>query len=258
MKSTGPRTTLVTGAGSGMGASVTRLLRARGETVIGADLKNANLACELSSDAGREALVSTLRERSERLDAVIACAGVAIGVPSELLVSVNYFGVVALLERLQPLLASGHQPRAVAISSSATLLEHDAEVVRLCLCGDEAAALQRAAEVPDIAYASSKRALSQWIRRSAIQPQWAGAGILLNGVAPGAVKTPMTASLLDSAEARAHLARSAPTVLPDFLVADDIAPLLAFLASADNRAMVGQIPFADGGADILLRGETAL
>ncbi len=85
--------------------------------------------------------------------------------------------------------------------------------------------------------------------------QWAGARILLNGVAPGTVRTPMTASLLSNEEGRAILAQATPCAMPDYADPQDIAPLLAFLASADNRYMVGQIPFVDGGSDVLLRGD---
>jgi len=41
------------------------------------------------------------------------------------------------------------------------------------------------------AYAGSKLALARWVRRSAPGPEWAGAGVRLNAVAPGAVLTPL-------------------------------------------------------------------
>ena len=37
--------------------------------------------------------------------------------------------------------------------------------------------------------------------------------------------------------------------------ARDIALLLAFLASADNRYLVGQVPYCDGGTDVIMRGD---
>ena len=51
-------------------------------------------------------------------------------------------------------------------------------------------------------YGTTKRALALWIRRKAATPDWAGAGIPLNAIAPGVVETPMTAALIDSTEAR--------------------------------------------------------
>jgi NAD(P)-dependent dehydrogenase (short-subunit alcohol dehydrogenase family) len=44
----------------------------------------------------------------------------------------------------------------------------------------------------------------------------------------------------------------------DVANADDIAPPLAFLASTDNRYMVGQVPYCDGGKDALLRGDDVI
>src|SRR5437899_2238377 len=62
--------------------------------------------------------------------------------PGRLLVSVNYFGTIAMLEGLRPLLAKGTSPAAVAISSNSTTCQPGVpmDVVKLCLGGDEAAA----------------------------------------------------------------------------------------------------------------------
>lgn len=64
----------------------------------------------------------------------------------------------------------------------------------------------------------------------------------------------MTAPLLDTEEGRAILARSVPRAVPDAAEPVDIALLLAFLAGPDNRYMVGQVPFVDGGTEVILRG----
>jgi NAD(P)-dependent dehydrogenase (short-subunit alcohol dehydrogenase family) len=170
------------------------------------------------------------------------------------MVAVNFFGAAGVITGLRGLMRLSRAPRAVAISSSASILPSDAELVRLCLAGDEAAA-RRYADGHPLAYASSKLALSHWIRRTSITPGWADAGVLLNGVAPGQVRTPMIAPMLETAAGQALLAQSAPFAVPDPASADDIAPLLAFLAGPDNRYMVGQVVFCDGGKDVLVRGE---
>lgn len=41
-------------------------------------------------------------------------------------------------------------------------------------------------------YTTTKRALSLWIRKNASAPEWAGARIALNALAPGVIRTPMT------------------------------------------------------------------
>jgi NAD(P)-dependent dehydrogenase (short-subunit alcohol dehydrogenase family) len=251
------RTTVVSGSKSGMGRAVRNLLEARGERVIGVDLGEADVVADLGAAEGREAALTAIAAASpDGIDAVIACAGLA-NQDRRAVVAVNYFGTVALVEGLRPLLAVGRSPRAVVISSSAAILPFDAELVELCLAGDELRALGRADHVAE-AYASSKRALTRWIRRTAAAPGWAPAGVLLNGVAPGLVRTPMTEPLLATDEGRAMLAASAPFAVREAASADDVAPLLAFLASPDNRYMVGQVPFCDGGKDVLLRGERVL
>jgi hypothetical protein len=60
---------------------------------------------DLATSQGRAAFVDGVTALLvERLDAVIACAGVAL--PTPLTLKVNYFGAVATLEELRPLLAT--------------------------------------------------------------------------------------------------------------------------------------------------------
>ena len=258
MSTNAPRTTLITGAASGMGAALARHLTANGERVISVDLNNAEVCANLAVAAERAEVVTRVQKIAPSIDAVVACAGVSPPVPGAPLVSVNYFGVADLLPRLLPLLHRGSQPRVVVISSLASLHPVDARLVELCLQGDESAAREQAAKIGAQSYASSKRAVTQWIRRTAVLPGWADAGVLLNGVAPGVVKTPMVAPLLETAEGREALAAGVPTAVRDYASAEQFVPLLAFLASPANCYMVGQVPFADSGADVLLRGESAL
>ena len=65
----------------------------------------------------------------------------------------------------------------------------------------------------------------------------------------------MTEPLLATEQGRDLLARAVPRAVQRIADPVDIALLLAFLASPDNRYMVGQVPFCDGGKDVLLRGD---
>src|SRR5207248_3493660 len=107
------------------------------------------------------------------------------------IVAVNYFGTVELLRGLRPLLANGTAPAAVAISSNSTTCSPGVpgDLTELCLAGDERAACARADELGGMAgvYPASKTAVARWIRRAAVTPEWIGAGIRLNAVAPGMI-----------------------------------------------------------------------
>ena len=176
-------------------------------------------------------------------------------------VRVNYFGVVELLEGLQPLLAASDAPRAAVVASFAAIHPaFDAGIVDACLAGDEAAAVDACAaaveaEPPRSVYASSKRALVRWVRRSAPTERWAGAGIPLNAVAPGVVATPMTQYRLDDPSRREALLGVVPMPLHGPGEPDHVAALLAWLAGPENVLVTGQVVFVDGGADAVLRGE---
>ncbi|WP_233810497.1 SDR family NAD(P)-dependent oxidoreductase [Paraburkholderia sp. HP33-1] len=163
-------TTLITGAASGMGAALARHLTALGERVIGVDLRDAEVCVDLSIPAQRTAFAARVRHLTPSIDAVVACAGVSPPVSGDTLVAVNYFGVTDLLPRLLPILHRGKEPRVVVISSLASLHPVDTRLVELCLEGNESAAREQAGKIGAQSYASSKRALTQWIRRTAALP----------------------------------------------------------------------------------------
>ncbi|WP_287928845.1 SDR family oxidoreductase [Arthrobacter sp.] len=260
-EATTPRTYIVTGAGSGIGAATAALLRNRGETVIGVDLKGAEVEADLSVPEGRAAAAAKAVELAQgRVDAVIACAGISAPIP--LTVKVNYFGVTEFLEQLAPVLAESANPRAAVVSSMASLQPNSPELVDALLSGDEAAAVAIGAALAEkgpadgyLNYPSSKRALSRWVRRESITPRWAGAGIPLNAVAPGTVISPMTEKLLATGEGRKMVDSNVPMPLNYHSEPVVIARLLAWLTSEENTHTTGQTIYTDGGADASLRGD---
>jgi NAD(P)-dependent dehydrogenase (short-subunit alcohol dehydrogenase family) len=250
----GARRVVITGSASGIGLATRRRVERSGGLVIGVDRRDAEIEVDLAdADARGAAVESILSKAASAIDSVIVCAGT--GEPEPATVSVNYFGAVEILEGLRPLLASGVQPRAVVVLSMAIVHEADADIVDACLRGLEPAARSAAAGKGSLIYRSSKRALARWVRRAAITHAWAGHGIALNGVAPGVVRTPMTAGLLDDPVQVARLRQDTPMPLGGPAEPDQIAGVLEWLASPACSMVTGQCLFVDGGSDAVLRGD---
>lgn len=254
------RTYVITGAASGIGAATADLLRAQGHRIIGVDLHGTDISADLTTHEGRDHMVAQVRELSGGvIDAVVANAGLAKEQTAT--VAVNYFGAFATLEGLRPLLTGSDAPRAVATASMASLFPVDDELVDAMLAHDEPAAVHRAQELIDsdtasTIYGSTKRALAQWIRRNAASAEWAGAGIPLNAVAPGVIRTPMTENMIATEEATKSLLEMVPMPLNGIAEPATVANLIAFLTSAENTHLCGQVVFVDGGSDVVIRGDS--
>ena len=250
------RTILITGGASGIGRATVERCRRQGDRVITVDIQDADIQADLASEAGRAHMIEEVRRLApDGLDAVLAAAGIARADRAEDMVSINYFGAIATLEGVLPLLARQRRPRAVAITSTASMLPGNEAIVAACLGNGEIAARAAAAATPDVAYAASKRALALWLRRTATLPRWAGAGVLLNAASPGVVVTPMTQALLEQEETRASLRQISPIAVGNYAQADDIAELLCFLLGFENGYLLGQIIYIDGGADAIMRSD---
>lgn len=254
------RTYVITGAASGIGKATKELLGSRDNKVIGVDLHDADVTVDLTTAEGRAALVDSVgRLSGDTVDAVLAIAGLAIPAPKT--VAVNFFGMVATLEGLRPLLLGSEAPRAAGVSSMASLHPLDDELVAHMTAGDESAALARAEvlaqdpELRNLIYSSTKKAFAQWVRRTAPTPEWAGASIPLNAVAPGVIETPMTSGMLTTEQARADLLKLVPMPLNGIAQPVVVARLLAWLTSEENTHLCGQVVFVDGGSDAVIRGD---
>jgi NAD(P)-dependent dehydrogenase (short-subunit alcohol dehydrogenase family) len=244
----------VTGSASGIGAATRARLEGLGHHVIGVDRVDAEVLADLSTPSGRREAVTAVAARCDGLSGLVPCAGLAgmPGRPGSLLVSVNYFGVVDLVEGLREQLVAGGGA-VVAISSNSTTCQpgFSLELVEACLSGDEAAAGELADQEDSlVTYPATKTAIARWIRRNATAPQWIGDGVRLNAVAPGMVETPLVAE-----------GRADPTVGPLLDMypmpmgragrPDEIAAAIDFLLHTEF--CVGTVMLIDGGTEALFR-----
>jgi len=252
----------VTGSATGMGHAVLERLRAGGHTVIGVDIKAADIVADLSTPAGRRgAAADVLSGCSGVLDGAVLAAGVGPTKGAERLITeVNYFGVVDLLRAWRPALAAANSAKVVVFASNSTTTVPlvPGRAIRALLAGDPERALRAYRLLgplsPSMAYAASKVAVSRWVRRNAVTAEWAGAGIRLNALAPGVIMTPMLEQQLAIPSQAEHV-RSFPVPIGGFGDAGHLGDWVVFMLSDSADFLCGSIVFVDGGSDAYFRAE---
>jgi NAD(P)-dependent dehydrogenase (short-subunit alcohol dehydrogenase family) len=245
-----------------MGYQAAQRLRDQGHTVIGVDLKDADLVADLSTPAGRRAAADgVLALCDRRLDGAVLAAGIGPGAGADrarLIAQINVLGVIELLAAWRPALAATGHAKVVALGSNSTTTTPavPGRTVRALLAGeaDKAARSVRffGAGASAIMYAASKIALSRWVRHHAVTPEWAGSGIRLNALAPGAILTPLLQAQLDSPR-EGKAVRSFPIPTGGFGDPGHLADWIVFMLSDAAEFLCGSIIFVDGGTDAYFR-----
>lgn len=252
------KTVIVTGSQSGMGASIVERLARDDYHVLGVDLpgKGAEISGDLSTVEGRQKIIQqALDACSGTLDGIVCNAGVDNeNIP--LVFSVNFYGVIDLLNGLQGALAkAGRASAVVNVSNSIAITPNVPQDVVEMLCdGNYDAAVEALRDRPRLAYQVSKSAIARWIRMHAAGPDWAGRGINLNGVCPGPVMTPLLEKDLQDPRKRDAIL-GLPRPLKEFTPPEQIAELFEFLLSDRSRFLVGQLIMIDGGIEATFRGK---
>ena len=233
---------IVTGAGSGMGRATSLRLARDGYCVVVAEIdaeRAASVAAEIGeaalpfavdvSEAEKvDALVSAALEHFGRLDAMVANAGVPHGAPFleldestwERVLAVNLKGVFLCGQAAARAMVAAGRPGAIVNVASTY-----AEVT------------ERSAS----AYSASKGGVRMLTKSMALElgPHQ----IRVNAVGPGWIRTGMNP--LDDP---AQVAELEPTIpLGRVGLPEDVADVIAFLASEDARYVSGQTLFVDGG-----------
>lgn len=254
----------ITGSASGMGREATRRLRADGHTVIGVDIKDAEIVADLSTPRGRhDAAARVLAAAGHRLDGAVLAAGLG---PSpgrdrvRQIAQVNYFGVVEPALAWRAALAAADRAKVIVVgsNSSTTVPAVPRRAVKALLANDAAKAVRSlrllGPAAPTMMYAASKIALTRWVRRHATRPDWAGAGVRLNALAPGAIMTPLLQEQLSDPR-QAKAVRSFPVPVGGFGDPAQLAEWMCFMLSDAADFLCGSVVFVDGGTDAYFRAD---
>ena len=246
------RTALITGAGGAIGAATVRLLVARGARVAAVDHDElalerllADCGCagkvigfpgDVSDEASVAGFVAAAANALSGISILFNNAGIegAVGPITEYplaefrrVLDVNVIGVFLGMKHVIPVMLAGGGGAIINTSSTA--------------------GLTGTAGVP--AYNASKHAVIGLTRSAAIE--WAARGIRINAVSPGPIDSRMMASLEDGLVpgggpgVRTQLTARIPAAR--YGTAEEVAALVAFLASEDARFIVGSVMTVDGG-----------
>ncbi len=224
---------IVTGAGSGIGKATVELFRREGATVIGADLKNADVECDAGDDASVKALVDKAIADHGQLDIAFANAGISGGLASIFEQSVDDWTEILRVNLIGPFLAIKHAAAPMAESGGGSII-----------CTASVAGLRSGAGGP--AYSASKAGVISLVRTAA--QQLTGSNVRVNAICPGLIETGMTEMIYERARAKGreeqlgHLNPLKRGGHPP-----EIANAALFLASDEASYVNGHALVVDGG-----------
>lgn len=247
------RTALVTGSSRGIGNALARALIDAGATVVlnginperlkvaEAALASESLpgrvyscAFDVTSDAEAARGIAWVEENVGPLDILVNNAGIQHRVPMLDLDVADWERVIAT-----DLTSAFLVGRAAA---RYMIPRGRGKIINIC-------SVQTDLARPTIApYVAAKGGLRNLTR--AMTAEWAGAGLQINGIAPGYIHTEMTQNLVDDAEFNAWILGRTPA--RRWGTVEDLAGPAVWLASDGSNFVNGQTIFIDGGMTVVV------
>ena len=239
---------VITGASSGIGARFARVIDALGGTVVvsarrtdriqdlAASLERGDaVACDVSEEGASAALIATALSHHQRVDVVIANAGITAVTPALREPAAGFARVVGV-----DLVAPFELAQAAAVHMREA--GEGGAIVNVA----SAAAFGSTPLLPQASYVAAKTGLVGLTRELALQ--WARYGIRVNAICPGMFPSEMTAELVESDELRAAFEREVP--LGRVGQTHELDAAIAFLVSPASSYMTGQALIVDGGSGL--------
>lgn len=243
------RTVLVTGGGIGIGRATARAFGALGDHVVVTDVLEAEgaavageiraaggsaefLRLDVTSTEQADAVVADVEARHGGIDVIVANAGIAHKVPLPQLTDakwdhtfdVDLKGIFRVVRPALPGMKARRSGAIVAVSS----------IMGVAYGWDE-----------HVHYSAAKSGVVGLVRGLAVE--LAREGIRVNGIAPGYIRTAQLLSKEHSLGPEGAEAAGAFIPMGRIGEPEEIADVIAFLASAGARYMTGQVVVVDGG-----------